>query len=272
MPKKIQEVPIEQWETETGLVDDVDGWIKNAKFGVNEKYAEKITITEDTKPGAGNMFMADLVDENGEKIAAIGYSIGSGWTVVGNGESIEHATRTNPVKSTQYGLFVDRCVKQLNAPINKWGVMTSAETWEDLGFHWKQESHETMKVDEKTGKKETKSQLMPVSFLGEWDEGPGKSNSGGKQTESSKAVAEKAKNLKKGNTQQASNANTGGNANANTDSDGGIVDTLSTMAKSMGKDAFITAALKFPDVTGNGDLMRQVTNKGDKGFWATHQE
>jgi len=148
------------WETETGLPNDIDAWIKNPKFGVKDEYAQAVLAS-----GAEGalMFIVDLVDEGGELLGSQGYSIGTGWTVSDDGMSISHPKRKNVVGSSMYGMVQNRVVRELDVDMDARGLPTEAKSWDGLGFHWMIQPHMTVGGKEATG-------LMPVTFLG--DKGP----------------------------------------------------------------------------------------------------
>ena len=145
------------WDTETGLANDVDGWIRNPKFGTKDEYAQAVAATGSE---GGQMLLLDLVDENEEIIGSQGYSIGSGWIVSDDGLSISHPKRKNVVGSSLYGLLQNRVVKELEVDMASRGLPTEAKSWDGLGFHWLQQPHATVGGAEATG-------LMPVEVLSE---------------------------------------------------------------------------------------------------------
>lgn len=145
------------WETETGLINDVDAWIKNARFGKLDEYAQ--TVAASGSEG-GQMFIIDLVNEASEIIGSQGYSIGTGWEVSDDGMSIAHPKRKNVVGSSLYGQLQNRVVRDLKVDMEARGLPTEAKSWDGLGFHWKQQEHDTV-----GGKPATS--VMPVEYLGE---------------------------------------------------------------------------------------------------------
>lgn len=144
------------WETETGLINDVDAYISSARFGERDEYAAAVRAT-----GAegGVMFIVDLLDKDGELLATQGYSIGTGWIVSDDSLSISHPKRKNVVGATLYGQLQDRVVKGLGVNMDQYGLPTSAPSWNGLGFHWIQEEHATVSGDKRTS-------VMPSEFLG----------------------------------------------------------------------------------------------------------
>lgn len=145
------------WDTETGLPNDVDGWISNPKFGLKDEYAE--AVRAGGTAAEGTMFLVDLLDENGELIGSQGWSIGTGWIVSDDGLEITHPKRKNVVGSCLYGQLQNRVRRELKVPMEKFGPPTRARSWDGLGFHWMLLEHETVGAGPKPG-------LMPVEFLG----------------------------------------------------------------------------------------------------------
>ena len=148
------------WETESGLIDDVDGYIVNAKFGVREDYAQAVMETSGQQGGL--MLLIDIADEHGEVIGSQGYSVGTGWTPSDDGLAITHVKRSNVVTNTMYGQLQKQVVRELKVDMGKLGKPTEATSWNGLGFHWMQKIHLTVSGKEATG-------LMPTSFLGKKD-------------------------------------------------------------------------------------------------------
>ena len=219
------------WETETGLVNDVDGWIANPRFGRRDEYAQ---IVEAVVPGGGLMFLIDLTDTDGDLIGSQGYSVGSGWETNDDGSEISHPKRVNVVSSSVYGQLINQVVKKLGVNMYERGYPYEAKSWNGLGFHWMQQEHATLGKDE-TGATIMKSSLMPVEFLGE----------------------------RKGTSKVAP---------AKSDVSGVLVEKLADLAKTFDKKAFVKAALKVEGVSDSDELLTAITNYGEDGFWAQHQE
>ncbi len=143
------------WDTESGLINDVDGWIGNAKFGTKDEYAQAVAASGSE---GGQMLLLDIIDEKGEILGSQGYSIGSGWVISDDGLSIEHPKRKNVVGSSLYGQLQNRVVKDLAVNMEARGLPTNANSWNNLGFHWVQQPHATVGGGEATS-------LMPVELL-----------------------------------------------------------------------------------------------------------
>jgi len=147
------------WETETGLPNDIDAWITNARFGVKEEYAQKVA---ETSQEPAIMLLLDLVDEKGGLVGSQGYSVGSGWEASADGQELTHPKRKNVVNSSLYGQLQKRVVKELKVDMDKYGLPTQARSWNGLGFHWMLEEHPTVGGQVAQG-------IMPTEFLGEKD-------------------------------------------------------------------------------------------------------
>jgi len=226
------------WDLESGLPNDVDAFIANAKFGTRDEYMQQ--ISEGGGEGTGLMFLFDLMDESGEVIGQQGYTVGSGWQASDDGKSISHPTRKNVVISSRYGQLQHRVVKELDVEMEKYGKPTDAASWNGLGFHWMLEEHETLKVVEGGGR-ERKQGLMPTVFVGVND-----AIRGGAAP--AKAAPEKAT------------------------IDAGLEKQLKELAQTNGYKAFIMAAMKIEAVSKNDELMASIMDESDKGFFATHQK
>lgn len=251
-----QKVPEEQksaWETESGLMNDFDGWIKNARFGKREEYASKISVAGDMDESIGNMFLIDLVDESGEVVASQGYSIGTGWSISEDGFVISHPKRNNVIHQTIYGQLqhVVTDHDKLNLKMDEYGVPTDARSWEGLGFHWELAAHATLKEGE------TKQTLMPTAFL---NVNESIRNGAGEEAPAApvKAAAPKAgvKTAAKASTTPVSP----------------MVTELTTLVKaSKSQGEFALKAMKIKGLPQNDALMAQVLDEGPAGFYATHK-
>ncbi len=144
------------WDTETGLPNDIDAWIANARFGLKDEYAQVVQASG----GEGLMFLVDLIDAAGELVGSQGFSIGTGWIVSEDGRSISHPKRRNVVTNTMYGQLQNRVRKDLGIKMEERGLPTEAKCWDGLGFHWMQEEHDTVSGDKRTS-------LVPVLVLAE---------------------------------------------------------------------------------------------------------
>ena len=142
------------WDTETGLPNDIDAWIANARFGQKDEYAQVVQASG----GEGNMFLVDLIDAAGELVGSQGFSIGTGWIPSDDGKSISHPKRKNVVTNTMYGQLQNRVRRDLGVKMEERGLPTEAKCWDGLGFHWMQEEHDTVSGDKRTS-------LVPVLVL-----------------------------------------------------------------------------------------------------------
>lgn len=222
------------WDLESGLPNDVDGYMKNCRFGTKDEYKQAVTATspEEKEGVAGLMFIADLYDESGELIGSQGWSVGSGWIPSDDGLSMHHPTRKNVVDSSRYGQLQRRVMKDLEIDMNEHGIPTNAPSWDGLGFHWMIEEHPTIEG------KEPKRGLMPVQFLGK--------KAGGAAPAPAKATPGKA------------------------ESD--VTIKLKALAEvSPDVKTFQKAALKMEAVTRNDELMANVLDEGPEGFYAKNK-
>ncbi len=160
MPKKKNPVDAATWVTVTGLVDDIDAWVKGAFFGFKAEYKAKAMLSGDE--GAGLMLILPLVNAEGEEVASQGYSVGSGWVVQEDGARIEHPVRAAIVKSAVYGQLIDQVIKNLKLDMAQYGSPLVAATWDYLGFHWNLKEHKDLQGNVKQG-------LMPTEWLGEME-------------------------------------------------------------------------------------------------------
>lgn len=252
------------WELETGLIDNVDGYMSNCRFGQKDEYASAVAESMGGESSGGNQFLTDLVDVDGNLLGTQGWSIGSSdWQVAEDGKSIAHPTWENVVKSCQYGKLQARVIKELEVPMNEYGSPIEAETWDGLGFHWMQEEHETLKA-RKDGTK-VATGLMPTEFLGMLGE---EENAEAESTETpvEKPKTDKAPVGKAPVTTKKAPAGAKGSA------EDALRKKLAMMAGSMDavKD-FQRAALKIAELADFGDLMNEVLDDGDEGFWAKNQ-
>lgn len=222
------------WETETGLIHDVDAYVTNPRFGVRDEYAQKVAETSRDEV-TGLMLLFDLADENGEIVATQGWSVGSGWVPADDGSSISHPKRANVVGSSMYGQLQNRVVKELKVDMQGRGLPTEAKSWNNLGFHWMQEEHPTVGGDTRTG-------LMPTLFVGERKNGAP--------------------------TPAPATAPAAAAVEAPTDD---LTKKLVKMAQ-LNDDpaAFQKAAIQVDGVVANDPLMSEVLDDGPEGFWSKH--
>ncbi len=225
------------WETETGLINDVDGWIANPSFGKKEEYAQAVAATG--SEDVGLMFMVDIIDAAGEVLGQQGWSLGSGWIPSDDKLSISHPKRNNVVGSSRYGELQNRVVKELGVDMKSRGKPTEAKSWEGLGFHWMQQEHTTVGGDVKTS-------LMPTEALAPRPAGapaPAAPAAGAPAAAPAAPIADT----------------------------GEIEEKLRKMAAVMEVKPFQSAALGIAEVVSNDALMAQVLDESATGFWATHQ-
>jgi len=236
----IERAPVDEadWELLSGLVDDVDGWIRFPFFGFKEEYRAKAILSGDAS--AGLMAIFPLVNGEGEEITAQGYSVGGGWSVQNDGTSIVHPTRSGIIRNCMYGQLISIVIAELKVPMAKYGSPLRADTWHGLGFHWKLRKHKDLSGRDIDG-------LMPVEWLGEIEF----SGTGSRPSATGSA---------------------GPASSPTTDKDSPLYQKLIALAQAMDLRGFQKAALKVAGVSDDPDLMSSVLDNSEAGFWAMNQE
>lgn len=225
------------WDLESGLPNDVDGWMKGCRFGTKDEYKQAVVAAgpEEGEGVAGLMFITDLYSGDGELIGSQGWSVGGGWIPSEDGLSMHHPTRKNVVDSSRYGQLQRRAMKELGVDMSQYGIPTVASSWDGLGFHWMLEEHPTIQG------REPKTGLMPSIFLG-----------------------------KKAVTAAPPAAPAAPGAPGKVESD--VMTKLIALAEvSPDAKVFQRAALKIEAVTKNDDLMASVLDEGPEGFYAKNK-
>ena len=250
-----QEKVVSPWDTESGLVDDIDGWMTNCRFGKKEEYQAKVALSEGAvDESSGLLFLTDLVDETGTLIANQGWSIGSGWTVNEDGSEISHPKRNNVVKSTLYGQLQDKVRGDLKVDMEAFGVPTVASSWSGMGFHFNQVSHATMV------KGVNKDGLMPTAFLGVNEA----IRNGGSEEETEAAPTTPIVPLKAPVKTPAKPVATAKPVTA-------LEQSLIDLARAKtDAGSFALAASKIKGVSANDALMKSILDDSDSGFYALH--
>ncbi|MDD5704188.1 MAG: hypothetical protein PHU23_19310 [Dehalococcoidales bacterium] len=223
------------WETESGLIDDVDAYIVNAHFGVKEEYLQAVV---DSKGDGqkGLMFLFDLEDTEGNIIGQQGYSVGTGWEASEDGASISHAKRKNVVTNSMYGQLQVEVVKNLGVDMVARGLPTEAASWEGLGFHWMLKAHKTMSGQEKQG-------LMPTEYLGE-------KNSESAEEAPTKPTAKPA-------------------AKATSPA---VAKALQLVKETGTPKEFMLKIVKIPEIVGDDALMAQCMDQSETGFFKKNKK
>jgi len=222
------------WETESGLIDDVDAWIANPKFGYKEEYAAAVLQT--SGEGGGEMFIVDLVDEKGNVIGSQGWSIGTGWEISDDHKTISHPKRKNVVHSSMYGQLQNIVIKELGVNMGDYGDPTNADSWDGLGFHWMLKTHKTVSGKEVQG-------LMPTSFLGKKGES---SESGAATKPAAKPAPAASSNAEK--------------------------EAIKLVEQSASLKEFQMKATRVPAIVNDDALMARCLDDGPEGFYATHKK
>ena len=153
-----QPVQQDEWDTESGLPDDLDAWINRAYFGFNPLYMD----------GKVPLLIWECESAHYDNLSVV-WAIGTGWVVMRDGASVEHEKgKKRFVNTSLYGRLIER-MKDLGVDMSQYGSPREAATWDGLGFHLIREEIEFKgAVDrgilvERGGKT---VHLMPTVFLG----------------------------------------------------------------------------------------------------------
>lgn len=168
-----------------------------------------------------------------EDTVSIIWPCGSGWEVTKGGDEVEHPKRTRFVKTSLVGRLIGRVIDELKVDMRSRGPATKAGVWKGLGFHMRREEIEYGSgiLEERGGKT---SHLMPVAVL----EKPAE-----KKVEKAPAAEAKPDLTEK---------------------------KLAALAKKLDREEFQKRAMDMEDVVANDDLMGQVLDDSDEGYWAKH--
>ena len=165
-----------------------------------------------------------------EDVDSIIWPCGSGWEVVEQGRKVQHPKRVRFVNTSIIGKLINRVVEELGVDMAARGVATEASVWNNLGFHMRREE-----LEYGTGILEDKggktTHLMPVAVL----EKPA-------EKKATAAVTVQDLTGKK----------------------------LVALAKKLGREEFQRRAMDMEDVVASDDLMGQVLDDSDEGFWSKH--
>ncbi len=274
------------WATSSGMPDKFVGYMEQCFFGVDEKYNADAML-----------FCAQLVDEQGEPITTLKYSVGQDWETDNDGTALTHPSKTKINNSSRFGRFIDRIAqptdkKAPNRPdvkspdgkenglglgpiLKSRGLPTVAASFEGLGFFWEQHEMETMGVDEKTKKPIVKQVLLPTAYIGTWEEREsaapkGRSSRPGRPVGAAPAATRPA----------APQRPTAAAANGESEEEGGdVIDLapalrkkLTSKAQSSTSKEFLKWAAKDPEVLALPDeTMNVILGGGPNGFWQSVQ-
>jgi len=225
--------PKGDWILEEGLPDDFDFWITKAEFGYLPEYT-------DASGAQVPLLIWYGESPDGVEVEHIAWSLGKGWEPIKGGKEVKHINNKDRfVKSSMYGRLIQR-VHELGVDMSQRGSAKVASVWEGLGFHMKREEIEFKGLLEDRGGKT--SRLMPVAFLGE--------------RKSGKATPKPAED--KSTSPEAPKA----------EADDVLMKKLKALAKTKPKDEFQRLVLDMPEVVDNDDLMADLLDDSDNGFWA----
>lgn len=227
------------WETESGLIDDVDAIIRNARFGTKDEYAQAVVLSSEGA-ATGLMFLVDLVNDEGEELSQQGWSVGSGWTVSEDGKSISHPKRENVVNSSLYGQLQTVVIKELQVPMGSYGNPLKAESWDGLKFHWMLKGHATVGGEEKQG-------LMPTEFFGKVEAAEGAA-----PAEAPKTAAGKATKAAPAESEARKQA-------------------LMLVGAADDNDEFVKLVVKNAKIAGDDGLMAEIMDDSENGFFAKNK-
>lgn len=231
MPKKDEQV-VNDWELESGLPDDFDFWITRAEFGYLPEYTDQ--------SGAQVPLLIWYGEAPGVDIEHIAWSLGKGWEPIEGGRKVKHVEgKQKFVATSMYGRLIKRVIEELGVDMNARGSSKVASVWEGLGFHMKREEIEFKGLMEDRGGKT--SRLMPVSFLGERKSGKTAVASSKKE-----APAEEEPGSEKDS----------------------LIKKLKAIAKVKSREEFQKLALDMHEVNADEDLLMDVLDDTDNGFWA----
>lgn len=226
----------DDWETESGLPDDFDCWIVDAKFDYLPEYTDK-----EGRPIPLLLWYCESPDVELEQ--PIPWSLGSGWQIRAQGTRVEHKDgRKRFIETSMYGRLINRVVRELGVNMASRGSSKEARVWVGLGFHMKREEFRYEGLMPERGGRT--SRLMPVAFLGDRS---GKGTHAKPPTEEEvTAVAREA---------------FGSSADAEA--------RLKELALACDSCLeFQKRAIKMPEVRASAELKADVLNDAEDGFWA----
>lgn len=236
----------ESWETESGLPDDFDFWVTRSEFGYLPEYTD-----QQGKPLPLLIWYGE--SEEGFE-GPVTFSLGKGWEPSRDGRTVTNVEKKNKrkfVDTSMMGRLINR-VKELGAldTIASRGPATDAKVWEGLGFHLKREEFEFKGLLQDKGGKT--SRLMPTAFLGvrspEGEQLRGEAK--GKPAESPAPKQAKA---------PAAQEDAG--------IDPALKEKLVQLAQKLDRAAFQKAAMNIPEVVEDADLVGQIIDDTEAGFW-----
>ena len=221
----------EAWETETGLLDEYQGTVTRAWFATDARYNDGNTVMLHLEIATNDQEFPEVTEK---------FPCGSGWDSRDGGETIEHeAGKQKFNKNSIYGKIVDRVTKpdgvlhDAFTTIKGRGRPTKAGIWEGLTFQFKREEFNY------GGDIGTRSRVMPVKFLGE-------------------------------NAQASTGAdNVKAETAPSSDIDPVVAAKLRKAASEAGsQQEFVDAAMAIDGVVGDDDLLAQIVDDSDAGFYA----
>jgi hypothetical protein len=176
---------------------------------------------------------------DGVEVEHIAWSIGKGWEPIKGGRAVKHVNgKERFVATSIYGRMIKRVVEELGVDMASRGSAKDASVWEGLGFHMKREEIEYKGILADKGGKTTR--LMPTAFLG--DRKSGKPAAPTKESKADKPSG-------------------AGDEDA-------LVQKLKAIAKVKERNEFQKLALQMQEVNDNNDLLMDILDDTDNGFWS----
>lgn len=235
----------DDWGLDSGLPNDCDIIITKSRFGYQENYQN----------GEAALLIWDVESPDADFQHPIIWPVGSGWEVREKGLSIEHPKRSRFIATSMYGRLIDRADKLgILEILRKKGSPRRADIWEGLAFHVLNEKIVFEGLEKQGGKGYTEH-LFPTDFLGVVDSSGNIKRTGGGSSVSSSG--------KKSAEKSSFDEEEGGEEKPSA-----IRVKLASLAKSS-KDSttFQKAAMKLDEVQGDRQLLAEVLDDSDEGFY-----
>lgn len=279
------EVDDDAWETGSGMPNQFVGYIAEPFFGTDEKYNN----------GEAMLFQAQLVDEDGEPVTTLKYSVGADWEADDSGATITHPTKTKINDSSRFGRLIDRIVKPtterapkrntITSPegkenglgllpiLKQRGLPTTAASFEGLGFFWEQHKMETMGTNE-DGSTIVKDVLLPTAYVGTWDDRKANGKGGTAKVAATRPAAVTTRTPAKpaAAVAEAESEEEAGDETPDVEIPAALRKEITQKAQSSSSKEFLRWAAKNPNIINlPDDVMNFVLGGGPSGFWASVQ-
>ena len=233
-----------KWDTDTGLPDDCDIWITRSRFGTRANYLE----------GKAPLLIWDVESPDYDFENGIIWSVGKNWDVSRDGAKITHKSndpKKRVINSSMMGQLINRLVTELKLDMSKYGDPYDAQMWEGLGFHMRRQKLEMRGGGGDSGVPASTEHLMPVAFLGV----------NGEKAEAAPAPATTGR--------RAVRVAPPGRAKRQEPDGDDVRAKVTKLALAMDDETdFQKAAINMGGVSDDADLMNEVMESGDEGFYA----